>query len=252
MNVHRIMKKYELSVIGAFHTNHNEDASTIIEIDEDRLLIAVMDGCSMGTESHFASTLIAKLLRKIGKEISFRAFVEKTKPKLEERLKGIMKQLFQELAQLKYQLHLERTELLSTLILGLLDKGSKEIELLTVGDGLVCYNGKLIEYEQDDKPDYLGYHLGEEFEVWFQNQTQKLRLKNVTDFSIVTDGIFTFKNFDGKEYEPIAAEEIVEYFLTNENWLHQENMLKKKLLHIEDSYGLQPSDDLTIIRIKMR
>ena len=249
--VHVFMKKYELSVIGAFHTNHNEDASTIIEIGEDRLLIAVMDGYSMGKESHFASTLIAKLLRKIGKEISFRAFVEKTKRKLDEELQEIMKQLFQELMQLKHQLHLEKTELLSTLMIGVLDKGSKDIEFLTVGDGLICYDGKRIEYEQDDKPDYLGYHLGEEFDTWYENQFQRLSLKNVTDWSIATDGIFTFKNFDGQRYEPISETEIVEYFLIDENWMLQETMLKKKLLHIENTYGLQPSDDLTIIRIKM-
>lgn len=73
------MKKYELSKIGEFHTNHNEDSSTITEIGEDIILIAVLDGCTMGKESHFASTLLVKLLRKIGKEISYRKFIEGTK-----------------------------------------------------------------------------------------------------------------------------------------------------------------------------
>ena len=74
-------EEYEISKIGEFHTNHNEDSSSITEIGEDKIMIAVMDGCSMGKESHFASTLIAKLLRKIGKEISFKEFVERTKKK---------------------------------------------------------------------------------------------------------------------------------------------------------------------------
>lgn len=77
------MKKYAISKIGEFHINHNEDSSAITEIGDDKIMIAVMDGCSMGKESHFASTLIAKLLRKIGKEISFRDFAEKTKKKNE-------------------------------------------------------------------------------------------------------------------------------------------------------------------------
>lgn len=245
------MKKYEISKIGEFHVNHNEDSSAISEIGEDKIMIAVMDGCSMGKESHFASTLIAKLLRKIGKEISFREFVERTKKKADEYLEEVLKLLFDELKQLKNQLHLEREEILSTLILGILDKQQKEIEIITVGDWLIACNGKLIEYEQDDKPDYLGYHLGEEFDEWFKSQSQKLSLKNVEDLSISTDGIFTFKNFDGKKYAEIKEEEIVEYLLIDEKGTDEENMLKKKILEIENKFGLIPSDDLTIIRIKM-
>lgn len=243
------MKKYELSIIGEFHINHNEDSSAITEIGEDKILIAVMDGCSMGKESHFASTLIAKLLRKIGKEISYKEFAERTKKEPEEYLQEILNQLFQELRQIKNQLHLEVEEILSTLILGILDKTKKEIELITIGDGLICYNGEIIEYEQDDKPDYLGYHLGEEFNNWFQDQSQKFSLKNIDNLSISTDGIFTFKNFDGKEYNEISEEEIIEYLLIDEKWANQGNMLNKKVSEIEDKYGLKPSDDLTIIRI---
>lgn len=245
------MKKYEISKIGEFHTNHNEDSSSITEIGEDKIMIAVMDGCSMGKESHFASTLIAKLLRKIGKEISFRAFAERTKKETSEYLEEILEKLFEDLKQLKNKLHLEREEILSTLILGIFDKRQREIELITVGDGLICCNGKLIEYEQDDKPDYLGYHLGEEFRKWLKNQTQKLNLKNVEDLSISTDGIFAFKNFDGKEYAKITEEEIVNYLLIDEKGSEEENMLKKKVLEIENKYGLKPSDDLTIIRLKI-
>ncbi|MEZ5044991.1 MAG: protein phosphatase 2C domain-containing protein [Saprospiraceae bacterium] len=245
------MKKYEISKIGEFHTNHNEDSSSITEIGDDKIMIAVMDGCSMGKESHFASTLIAKLLRKIGKEISFRLFAERTKKETSECLKEVLQKLFEDLKQMKNKLHLEREEILSTLILGIFDKQKKEIELITVGDGLICCNGQLTEYEQDDKPDYLGYHLVEEFRDWFQSQTQKLSLKNVEDLSISTDGIFTFKNFDGKEYAEITEEEIVKYLLIDDKGADEENMLKKKILEIENKFGLKPSDDLTIIRIKI-
>ncbi|MFN3299575.1 MAG: protein phosphatase 2C domain-containing protein [Sediminibacterium sp.] len=243
------MKKHEISRIGEFHINHNEDSSAITDIGEDKILIAVMDGCSMGKESHFASTLIAKLLRKIGKEISFREFAERTKKETNEYLEEILKRLFEDLKQLKNQLHLEIEEILSTLIIGVFDKQKKEIELMTIGDGLICCNGELFEYEQDDKPDYLGYHLGEDFKSWLQNQSQKLSIKNVEDLSISTDGIFTFKNFDGKEYDKITEEEIVRYLLIDEKGANEENMLKTKIIEIENRFGLKPSDDLTIIRI---
>ena len=62
------MKFYELSHIGEFHVNHNEDFLVLEEAGSTRKLIAVMDGCSSGTDSYFASTLIGKLLRKIAKK----------------------------------------------------------------------------------------------------------------------------------------------------------------------------------------
>lgn len=244
------MLKYHLSQIGGFHTNHNEDASTLSEIGSDKILIAVMDGCSMGKESHFASTLFAKILRKIAKEISYREFAERASKEAGEYLKEVLEFLFKELGQLKNQLHLEKEELLSTLILGILDLPSKTIELITIGDGLICCNGVLYEYEQDDKPDYLGYHLEENFPDWFQKQSQKLSLQQVKDVSISTDGIFTFRNFDGKDYDSISEKELIEFLLMDDQWSTQENMLAKKVAAIDDHYGLNPSDDLTILRVK--
>lgn len=243
------MKRYELSQIGTFHINHNEDANCIIEIGADKVLFAVMDGCSMGKESHFASTLIAKILRKIATEMSYKAFIEKVDKQSNDYLKDILNQLFKELGQIKNQLFLETEEVLSTLILGVFDSEKNEIELITIGDGLICCDGKFYEYEQNDKPDYLGYHLSEDFEDWFSMQKQKLMLRNVKDLSISTDGIFTFKQFDNRYYDKIQEEEIVEYLLIDTEWNKYENMLGKKLSEIENRFGLKPSDDLTILRI---
>jgi len=241
------MRIYKCSTIGEFHTNHNEDAAAIIEIGKKRTLIAVMDGCSMGKESHFASTLIAKLIRKIGKEIGYKVFIEKTKTPISHLLKEILNQLFLDLSQLKSQIHLEEEEILSTLIIGIIDEFKKEAILLTIGDGLVCSNGTLFEYEQDDKPDYLGYHLSEEFNKWYNTQSQFLHLKDVNDLSISTDGIFTFKNFDGKEYPYVSEKEIINSILIDPIGEHQENRLNKKILKVKNKFGLIPSDDLTII-----
>ena len=242
------MRIYKLSTIGEFHTNHNEDATAITEIGKDRTLMAVMDGCSMGKESHFASTLIAKLIRKIGKEIGYKTFIQKTETPIKNLLKEILNQLFLELNQLKSQLHIEEEEILSTLIIGIIDKPKNEAIILTIGDGLICSNGNLFEYEQDDKPDYLGYHLKEEFNDWYNAQSQTLYLKNIKDLSISTDGIFTFKNFDSLEYPLITEKEIIEYFLIDTKWEYQENMLQKKGFALKNKFGLLPSDDLTIIR----
>ena len=240
---------YELSTIGSFHINHNEDAYLITEIGNHHILMAVMDGCSMGKESHFASTLILKILRKISTEISYKAFLEKIDKGADEYLREIMEQLFQELKFLKNHLLLEVEEILSTLILGILNKKEKQAELITIGDGLICCNGILYEYEQDDKPDYLGYHLAEDFSVWWQKQNQQLSLKQVEDLSISTDGIFTFKKFDNRVYESIQEEQIAAYFLIDRQWEGQAKMFSKKLSEIERIFGLRPSDDLTILRV---
>ena len=143
---------------------------------------------------------------------------------------------------------LEEEEILSTLIIGIIDKPKNEAIILTIGDGLICSNGNLFEYEQDDKPDYLGYHLKEEFNDWYNAQSQTLYLKNIKDLSISTDGIFTFKNFDSLEYPLITEKEIIEYFLIDTKWEYQENMLQKKGFALKNKFGLLPSDDLTIIR----
>ncbi|MEZ4989360.1 MAG: protein phosphatase 2C domain-containing protein [Saprospiraceae bacterium] len=243
------MKQYSVTRIGEFHTNHNEDYFISQEIGEDKLMIAVMDGCSMGTDSYFASTLIGKLLRKIGKAFHYKEFVSKDQHSCSEYLLLIMSELFTELAELKNKLQLEREELLSTLILGIINHQARTGSILTIGDGLVCYNGQLIEYEQDDRPDYLGYHLAEAFPEWYEGEHQKLDLKNIEDLSILTDGLYTFKPFDSGEYKPMDQFEIMELLLINRQDQHSENMLKKKLLNIEKEMGLRPTDDLTIIRL---
>jgi len=243
------MKVYHLTTIGEFHTHHNEDCLTICEIGQDKHLIAVMDGCSMGTESHFASTLIAKILRKTAKEISFKAFAEKRENTVSQDLKQVAQALFNELKFVKSRWMLESTEILSTLMLAIVHQQEKTAEILTIGDGLICCNGKYTEYEQGDKPDYLGYHLAEKFDDWFDAQTQQLSIKNIRDLSIATDGIFTFKNFDNHDYQSISGEEIIDFLLIDKPKEYAENMLHKKLLHIEKRWGLKPSDDLSIIRV---
>ena len=210
-----------------------------------------MDGCSMGKESQFASLLITKLLRKIGKEIRYREFSERRKRSAEECLESIMNALFKELGQIKNQLHLEIEELLSTIVLGILDLTKNEIELIIIGDGLICKDGIIYEYEQDNQPDYLGYHLNEPFKNWYSEQSQKLSLNNIKDISISTDGIFSFRNFDGKEIQQIQEREIIEYLLIDESLSNHENMLFRKITDLENYYGLLPGDDLTIIRIKI-
>ncbi len=242
------MNIYQVLQIGDHHINYCEDYALVTEIGNDHLIAAVMDGCSMGKESYFAATLVGKILRKIAKEIGYQAFFEKQDLIGKLVLKNVFKRLFRELQLLKNQLQLEIEELLTTVVLLVLDKKDWSGEVLVVGDGVVVCNGALIEFEQDNKPDYLGYHLVEDFEKWFSEQEQKLSLTNIEDISIATDGIFTFRNFNNEVYEKCEMD-LVELLLKEKKDAQNPRMLIKQLNKIEEKWGLRPIDDIGIIRL---
>ncbi|MCB9328806.1 MAG: hypothetical protein H6572_08980 [Lewinellaceae bacterium] len=144
---------------------------------------------------------------------------------------------------------LNSDELLSTLIMAIIDTEKAVAEFAIAGDGIINLNGQLIEYDNDNKPDYVGYYLNIDKRLWFQNKTEKLSATGIIDLSIATDGIFTFKNFDGKLYPNITQEEIMYRFFVDRSDLENSNKLKKKLIDINNIYGQKPSDDLTMIRV---
>jgi serine/threonine protein phosphatase PrpC len=243
------MKKYELIQIGDFHTNHCDDYVMTAELDKQRFLCAVMDGCTMGTNSYIASGITGIVLRKIAKEINYRTFKEKNEIDLKILLIEILSKLFHELRLIKNQLQLERDELLSTLTLVLVDLDLGIAESISIGDGLIYCNGQSFEYEQNDKPDYLGYHLDEDFENWYSGQKQRLSLRNINDLSISSDGIFTFKNYQNDNKIIKHSEDIVDFLLNDTDGFENENMLKRKMLIITNNWGYKPIDDIGIIRL---
>lgn len=168
------MKIYSTLTIGEFHTNNCEDFLINEQIATNQRLIAVLDGCTMGTESVFVSHLYGKILRKIFKHQFYKTFVTKDDVTLKQKLKSVFKILISETKQIKSQLDLETNELLSTVIIGIVDTTNCKAEFLTIGDGLICTDGTITEYEQNDKPDYLGYHLTDNFETWYTSQKQTL------------------------------------------------------------------------------
>lgn len=242
------MRIHSLLTIGDFHTNQCEDFLISEELGSHQQLIAVMDGCTMGKESVFASLLIGKILRKIAKEKFYRAFAEKQPTALGDQLKEIVRELFQELKTIKNQLGLETNELLSTLLIGVVHSENAKAEFLTVGDGLIYCDGKKYEYDQNDKPDYLGYHLNENFEEWYNAQKQKLSIPSFQNLSICTDGIFSFKNFERKA-EQKSENEIIEFFLSDGHGNSAEKFLGEKLRVMKETWNHVVTDDLAIIRM---
>jgi hypothetical protein len=243
------MRIYTTLQIGELHTNHCEDYLITEEIGKHKLLCAVMDGCTMGTDSYFAATLTGKLLRKISKEFCYKEFLSKESADLQAILEKITKQLFEELRSVKNILQLEREEVLNTLLIGIIDTNNSSGEFLCIGDGLICINDRLFEFEQDNKPDYLGYHLNEDFNSWYSKQQQRISALDIQDFSLTTDGIFTFKKFDNKTYTEQG--DVVKFLLVDTEENNNSNMLNRKLYDIQTNWGLKPGDDLAIIRITL-
>jgi hypothetical protein len=233
---------------GEHHPDYCEDYYFTRELGEDKILCAVMDGCTMATDSYFASTLVGKLLRKIAKEKFYKAFYElDTHHTPESCLKIILADLFKELNLAKNQLMLETNELLTTLIIMVIDKKADEGIILAIGDGLVSINGQVTDFEQNNIPDYIGYHLHEDFEDWYAVQKQKILFNHIKDISIVTDGIFTFMPIDKRT----SAEEIspADFMLFDKTQQQNSKMLNWQLKHLELDYGLKPADDFAMVRV---
>lgn len=211
--------------------------------------MAVMDGCTMGKESYFASALVGKILKKIAYEEFHKSYHRSVSPSLEEILQTVFKKLFTALKSYSADLNLDRYELLTTLVLGVVDLRTQTAFVQVIGDGLVFCDGQARIFDQENAPDYLGYHLRENFTTWYAKQDQKLYFEAVKDLSLSTDGIFTFSSFQGDEQEAIAESFILDFLLKDQLELGNERMFAKKLLHLERDYGIKPTDDLGVVRL---
>lgn len=240
------MNIYSAIQIGEYHTNQCEDHLMIRKIGSDKIICAVMDGCSTALDSHFASVLIGKILRKAVIEKGYKDLYETPPESIDEELKDIMRSVFREVSLVKKQLMLDEKELLATLIILFYNIKEDKGIILSIGDGVICINGKITEYDRDNKPDYLAYHLHEDFDDWYSRQ-QKLFFENLKDVSIATDGILTFTQV--KKANTENEIDFIQYLMTDFTYHETEEMLNRKLKHLEQHYGVKPTDDLAMIRI---
>ncbi|MEM6772263.1 MAG: protein phosphatase 2C domain-containing protein [Bacteroidota bacterium] len=234
--------------IGSHHTNHNEDALVFADLTEHHQLLAVMDGCSMGTDSHFASTLVGKTLRKIAHQTNLRTFAESESPDTKTLLRRVVEQLFTDLRTLSTSLDLQYDELLTTLVLAIVDQRGPQAEVIVIGDGLVACDEEILEFDQQNQPDYLGYHLREDFTDWWSRQDQRVRCADFLDLALATDGVLSFRPYSPDPFRPVSQEEITEFLLTGRDDGDPETLYRRKLLHVRDGFGLEPTDDLTVVR----
>lgn len=244
------MNVYQTLQIGTHHTLHCEDFLVTAPLSSNHFLMAVLDGCTMGTESHFASSLVGKILRKTARDFYYQDFFNPSAISLQHQVKRVLKATFREMKFAQNQLGLETNELLTTLVLGILDTEKQEAELLALGDGLISINGQFYEFDQGDKPDYPAYHLNEDFETWFAQQKQQVQATGVTDISVATDGIFTFRN-PAKPREQVDETELLHFMMTDLHLKQSHNFLDRKIRQIEREWHLNVTDDLAMIRVML-
>jgi len=243
------MKIYSVVKKGELHPVYCEDFLVSTYVGECYYLGAVLDGCSSGEDSHFASALMGKLLKKIGKDISQqeRLLFENPPLSAEDIAIKMLKKMFWELRDARKHLGLTNVEILSTLILMVYDENQKQAFIIAIGDGMVAIDGKVTEIDQDNMPDYMAYHLNHSFDQWFQKQEHIYRVNNPQEISIATDGVDTFRSHktdNPADFNP------VDFLLLDNSLDTTQNMLTRKTNILHKKYGYLPADDISIIRVK--
>jgi len=203
----------------------------------------------MGDDSHFAAGLIRKVLRRIARQTNLKSFAERTNPTTLELLKGTLKTLFADLRRLKADLDLSDTELLTTLMLAIVDTKGQKAEIVIIGDGVIACDEEIVEFNHDNKPDYLGYHLAEDFEDYWNGLTQRISAVDFQDLAMASDGVFSFKPFSHDSFRPVTEDELLTFLLVDRDEGPIENTYRRKLMYVSSNFGLKASDDLTVVRL---
>ena len=242
------MEKDSLLLRGELHEVYGEDTQFYSELGNEWIVAAVMDGCSSGKESYFASSLYVKLLRKNCKTLPLLAEINSDLDLdgfTPERLgKYILNQIFQDIKKTRKLLLADKIELLSTLLLVVFHKPSKNAYLCASGDGFIQINNEFIDLDQNNIPDYMSYHLNLTFEQWIQMHTRTFLKENVDSVIISTDGIQKYLNNKKQTSNKIDT---VSYFLQTSN-----ESLKEKNEFLKNKYNLHPYDDVSIISLNFK
>lgn len=239
---------HQLTIRGTLHPVTCEDYSFVVHND-DFVIGGVFDGCSGGIESEFASGLIGKLIRKeANRFLQFNGLSSQVLPFTNEKVTtAIAKQLILDiqspLKQAKELIGLGVEELLSTINLIVYNKLTNKASIIIYGDGCAIINGDFHQVDQNNQPDYIAYHLDVLYPTVYLERTSKVfEIDDVKDVSITSDGIKTFKN-SIDDIDPIV------YLCTNTELSKNIAMLPRKINILKFKHKLEPSDDLSIVRI---
>ena len=239
------MKTYITLQRGTNHKTFCEDFLVAQPFGQDYFVGAVADGCSSGKDSHFASTLICKLLRK---QVLLHKLTNQTDP--EQYAINLLKALTYQLREVQETLDISQLEMLATLILLIYHRPAHKVVAVVLGDGVLCLNGQLIDIDHDNRPDYLAYHLDDtdqQLEEYLQSQV--FVENNPKDIAIATDGILSFHSLQPHSKAEFSSEFFAEYLLKDTTFQQFDNMLNRKCNLLHSQLKVSPYDDLAAIRL---
>lgn len=238
--------------MGRAHLTYCEDFLLAEGIGRKSLLCAVLDGCSMGKDAHFSSALFGKLLRMIAHEITLESKKDQgltwDESQPETLAREVLRRLFKAVRKTRKQLHLEYEELLTTVLLWVHHYETQRSFVISLGDGVVSCDGQVHIIDQNNRPDYLAYHLKKDFKTWYAQQQHTFHFEAPKDLCIATDGVETFRPH-AKEFvnEENLTYNALPYLMVEATHPEAENMLDQKL-EVLRKKGLAPVDDLALIR----
>lgn len=213
------------------------------------MICAVMDGCSSAKDSQFTSALYAKSLHKSGRMLpQMKEIIEDFDLKtieLEAIADFFLKQLFEDLKRIKKLFFLKREELLSTIVLLVIDKKKRTACIKMSGDGLFAVNKKITEVDHNNVPNFLGYHLDKPYEEVKAREIQTWTFNEVRDISISTDGIDKLKPLNKKNSNVLNPR--LKLLIEQPNNMGV-SFLENQYQHLKDK-GLVPLDDIGVIRL---
>lgn len=232
------------------HPNWCEDNYWVNETDE-YIQGAVLDGCSTGINSHFASTLIKYSFERSNNLVHIR------RDDLNNYFDVIISRVRNDLNDVKTALNLTELNLLSTIVFFFYNKKDKSLWVKFIGDGVIYVDGNEIINDENNMPDYLAYHLIESWSMFYSwiESRRTLYFENVENFAICSDGINSLVNLKNPH---IKKEVAINFLIIDDQWKGLENGLNKKfniltnryeeLKRSDELYWWDIKDDLTIIK----
>lgn len=246
---------------GTDHKIYAEDSLVYKEMD-NFVYACVFDGCSSGLDSHFASALFKKAFNEITSQLEY--LLDNREEGIEKNLKFLTFQMARKIYETKQLLGLQTNELLSTMVICVLDKGAQNCMIAAFGDGYFrvddteCFvkNTKFAELENsENRPNYIAYNLDfiqnyNDFEEWYSKQPEKHFFEDVVNITIASDGLDTFSRFSIPKDENDKID-VIDYLVRDEKFLEHKIALEKKYNILNSKYCMSNKDDLSLIRIKV-
>lgn len=241
---------YTLLERGILHELSCEDF-LLVEKTDTHFLGAVFDGCSSGMDSHLASGLSGKLLRKV-----FFQNPPETSHSLDVEAYGfaLTQQFFYELVYFRNLLKLELFELLTTMLVLLYDRIHQRAFILVLGDGFYAIDGEVYEIDHNNQPNYPAYHFDRMREQRIEDLLREIGKVQIAeqpaDLSIATDGVDKFFPLPSLGGDPPELNTPHLFLAEPPETPEDRNMLPEKARVLKKNHGLAPYDDVAVVRLK--